>query len=118
MVSKLDIRKIRSLDGLHYSFEMLDYFYSHIYKQCCEINNDNSQIIGAMASCWGYIDALHRIREVAQSTPGINVKHLELRVFLESTAITEDFRHYIQHLRNELAQDKEKPSPVWAPFLG
>ena len=109
----LDVRKIRSLDGLYYSFLMLDHYYEGLHELCCEIIPNNAKIVPALASCWGIIDVVHRIREIALSTPGINSKNLEMRAFIEKTNLAEDYRHYIQHLRNELAAKPPQKFPVW-----
>lgn len=45
-----------------------------------------------------------RLREVAQAVPGLSMKTPELRLFLNDTAIAEEFRRYIQHLRTELSK--------------
>lgn len=113
MLTDLDVRKIRCLDGLHYSFQLLKHYYSGLWGACCKIPADNAQVIPALASCWGFIDTLHRIREIAQSVPGLSAKHSEMRVFLAATSFAEDYRHYIQHLRGELANDPPKTFPVW-----
>ena len=113
MVGKRDIRKIRILDGLHYSFGLLNYFYSDLHEICCSILKDNSQVVRALAHSWGFIDALHRVRELAQSIPDLSVRHPEIRFFLSKTRLAEDYRHYIQHLRNELAKDPPNMFPVW-----
>ena len=113
MLTALDIRKIQCLDGLHYSFQMLRHYYADLWDTCCKIPTDNSKAIPALASCWGFIDALHRIREIAQSVPGLNVKHPEMRAFLSTSFLAEDYRHYIQHLRGELAKSQPNSFPVW-----
>ena len=113
MLSALDIRKIRCLDGLHYSFRLLSHFYLGLWETCCRIPDNNSQIISALASCWGFVDALHRIREISQSVPGLSTKHPEMRAFLSATDLAEDYRHYIQHLRGELAKQPPNTFPVW-----
>ena len=80
---------------------------------CCEIPADNSKVVPALAACWGFVDALHRIREIAQSIPNLSSKHLELRMFLSASSLAEEYRHYIQHLRGELAKDPPNSFPVW-----
>lgn len=95
VLTNLEIRNIRCLDGLHYSFELLGYFHNLLYPTCCEIQNDNSKAIPALAYSWGFVDALHRIREIAQSLPGLGDKHQEMRAFLSATKLAEDYRHYI-----------------------
>lgn len=113
MLTALDLRKIRCLDGLHYSFQLLRNYHSNLWETCCKIPEDNSHVVSALASCWGFIDAVHRIREIAQSIPGLNVKHVEMRAFLSASSLAEDYRHYIQHLRGELAKNPPNSFPVW-----
>lgn len=113
MLSALDIRKIRCLDGLHYSFQLLRHFQSGLWESCCKIPEDNSQVVSALAACWGFIDALHRIREISLSVPGLSAKHPEMRAFLSASSLAEDYRHYIQHLRQELAKQPPNSFPVW-----
>jgi len=113
MLTHLDLRKTRCLDGLHYSFEILKYYYVGLHDSCCKITADNSNVIPALASCWGFVDALHRIREIALSTPGVNARNQEMRAFLGATELAEEFRHYIQHLRGELSHNPPNTFPVW-----
>ena len=114
MHSTLDVRKIRCLDGLHYSFQLLRHCYADLWETCCEIPGANSKLIPALAAGWGFIDALHRIREIAQAVPGLSAKHPEMQAFLSASAAAEDFRHYIHHLRGELANDHPANAfPVW-----
>lgn len=113
MLTPLDIRKVRCLDGLHYSFQILRFYYSTLWEICCSIPEDNLKITPALAACWGIIDVLHRIREIAQSLPGLSTKHAEMRAFLGGSALAEEYRHYIQHLRGELANTSSNGFPVW-----
>jgi len=113
MLTALDIRKVRCLDGLHYSFQLVKHYYAGLWETCCKIPTDHSEAIPALAACWGFIDALHRIREIAQSIPGLSAKHQEMRSFLGATSLCEDYRHYIQHLREELAKNPPNTFPVW-----
>lgn len=113
MQTARDFRKIRCWDGLHFSFQLLHHHYSSLWETCCKIPTENPKLIPALAGCWGFIDALHRIREIAQSVPDLSVKAPEMRAFLSATKVAEDGRHYIQHLRNELANDPPNTFPVW-----
>lgn len=36
-----------------------------------------------------------------------------MRAFIDATVLAEDYRHYIQHLREELAKDPPNTFPVW-----
>lgn len=108
-----DPRIIKCLDGLHYSFEMLKYTHDGLWEECVLISEKNSALVPALWRCWSFIDLLHRIREIAQALP-ISGKTPELKLFLEATKVTEQYRHYIQHLRGELSKDpKENLFPVW-----
>lgn len=108
-----DIRIIKCYDGLHYSFQMLRHVQNGLWEDCLRIPEDNSALIPALWRCWSFIDLVHRIREIAQTLP-ISGKTPELKLFLAETKIAEKYRHYIQHLRGELAkQPEENPFPVW-----
>ncbi|WP_324779474.1 hypothetical protein [Thiobacillus sedimenti] len=114
MPSALDTRKVRCLDGLYYSFQMLRHHYAGLWESCCEIPSHESKLIAALGSAWGFIDALHRIREIAQAVPGLSIKHPEMQAFLPASSLADEYRHYIHHLRSELANDAPGNAfPVW-----
>src|SRR5918994_8011768 len=54
-----------------------------------------------------------RLRDLAQSIPGLGRKDPELKRFLATTELAERCRHYIQHLRQELADIEDHADPVW-----
>lgn len=112
-ITQIDIRKIRCLDGLHYSFRILEKHYNNLYKTCCEIPNEPSALIDSLIFAWGFVDALHRINQIAQSVPSLSSKHPEMRAFLDGTGLAKEYRHYIQHLRRELAKNPPNKFPVW-----
>lgn len=109
----LEIRRIKLLDGMHYSFRLLEHHYMSMYHSCADIPKANDSVVAALASCWGFIDVLHRLRELAQSVPGLGGKKPELRRFLSASALAEQYRHHIQHLRRELGKPSPSPFPVW-----
>lgn len=109
----MDLRILKCVEGLHYSFELLDYYYANLYRDCTEIRDDRSKYLRALASSWGFIEALHRLREIALALPGISSKEPGMRSFLASTVIVETCRHYVQYLRGELSKEKPDPFPVW-----
>jgi len=113
MHSSNDIRKVKCLDGLHYSFELLKYNYLTMYESCLAIKRDRSNIIPALSKCWSFVDSVHRIREISQALPGLSGRSKELGAFLDATNIAEDYRHYIQHLREELLKKDVNEFPVW-----
>lgn len=113
MHAATDTRLIRCLDGLEMSFAILKHLHSEMHDICKTLHTSQQELPVAFERCWSFIDSVHRIREIAQAVPGLNNKAPEVRVFLESTAIAEEFRHYIQHLRNELMKMPGNTFPVW-----
>lgn len=114
MHSAIDVRKVRCLDGLNYSFQMLRHHYTGLWETCCEIPGTNSKLLPALAAGWGFIDALHRIREIALAVPGLSTKSPEMQAFLSASILAEEYQHYLHHLRSELANDLPQNSfPVW-----
>ncbi len=60
------------------------------------------RILG-FADAWSIVDSVHRLRGLLDQLPGVKKKRsLGFRRFREETAAVEDFRHFIQHLRNEV----------------
>jgi len=98
---------------MHFSFRLLEHHYRGMYQFCTGIEEDQTRIAAAFASCWGFIDVLHRLRELAQVIPGLGHKAQELKRFLGRTKLAEPYRHYIQHLRRELVKSEPNPFPVW-----
>ncbi len=113
MHASIDFRLVLCLDALNMSFEMLDLTYSQIYSLCIQLKEKPELISSAFLQCWTFIDVLHRVREVAQSIPGLSKKQQELREFLLKTEEAEFCRHYIQHLRSELSKIPHNKFPVW-----
>ncbi len=108
-----DLRLVKCLDGLYYSFELLGHSHAGLHDDCVGISTDRTKLIPALSKCWMFVDLVHRIREIAQAVPGLSGKNHELRSFLDATNIAESFRHYIQHLRGELSKTNIDPFPVW-----
>lgn len=113
MHASSDIRIVKCLDGLHYSFEILQHIYSSLHEVCSRVQVDHASLIPALWQCWSFVDFTHRIREIAQSIPGLSNRNKELMTFLEATELAEEFRHYIQHLRSEISKKDMNPFPVW-----
>src|SRR3990172_5329495 len=113
MHASTDLRNLKCFEGLHYSFEILEYNYKELYEKCASIKNNNEDLIPALSMCWSIIDSIHRIREISQAVPGLNKKGQNLISFLNETKIAEDYRHYIQHLREEVSKKNLNPFPVW-----
>ena len=112
-MNPLATRHLKVLDGMRFSFRLLEHHYRGLYPSCVLIPKDNAQVVPALASCWGFIDSLHRLRELTAAAPGLGGKKPEVKRFLAATSLAEDCRHYIQHLRHELAKSQPSPFPVW-----
>lgn len=112
-MEELTIRKLKALEGLHYSFRLIEHHYAEINKYCPLINIDNQNLIPTLAGCWGFVDSLHRAREISQAIPGLGGKNPNLKSFLNSTKLSKEYRHYIQHLRGELNKKPPNNFPVW-----
>ena len=113
MHASTDLRLVKCLDGLHYSFALLEHAYDGLHQMCAAINTDRAQLVPVLSKCWMFVDLVHRIRELAQAIPGLSGKTKELRSFVKATQVAESFRHYIQHLRGELSKTEVNPFPVW-----
>lgn len=107
------VRRVKVLDGLIFSFELLEYHHEQLYPACLRLHQDSTALVPAMAAAWGFVDALHRARELAQMVRGLGRRNPHLARFLRSTQSAEDYRHYIQHLRSELAETKQHTFAVW-----
>ncbi|EGG92790.1 hypothetical protein IMCC1989_113 [gamma proteobacterium IMCC1989] len=112
MHSSNDIRKVKCLEALYFSYELLGYNFDSLHEMCLQIKG-SEELIPALSKCWFFIDLVHRIREVSQVVPGLSKKNKELKQFLHATNIAEEYRHYIQHLRKELGKKEINNFPVW-----
>jgi hypothetical protein len=117
MHSKEDPRLFKFLDCIHYSLAILNTQYYDLSSILAKLTpSDSDQIVRALAVSWSIVDSIHRIREVAQNIPGLSGQTPQLKSFINDTSIVEDFRDYIQHLRNELAKINLDNFPVWGSF--
>ena len=108
-----DPRLVRFLDGLSLSFAMLEHVHSELHAACSTLTTNKERLPVAFWLCWSFVDAVHRVRELAQAIPGLGRQPPELRVFLDATSDAEGFRNYIQHLRGELSKRGQDTFPVW-----
>jgi hypothetical protein len=113
MHASTDIRLVKCLDGLLFSFGMLEHANDGLYETCVRIQTDPAALAPALWRCWSLVDVVHRLRELAQAVPGLSKRNPDLVAFLGATRVAEDCRHYIQHLRSELSKTDVNPFPVW-----
>jgi hypothetical protein len=74
----------------------------------------NEDIVALLvASIWSVVDGVHRLRELLQRAPGLKRKLPQLQLFLRNTSNVEPLRHYVQHLRTEIARLPAQPTPIW-----
>lgn len=113
MHAKDDPRVVRFRDGFWFSRALL-------LREAAELENLRAKLrpearddlLHAVATVWQIVDSVHRVRELAQATPGMNQRDPIVRGFLAATAVAEEFRHYVQHLQRELANPEHR-FPVW-----
>lgn len=113
MESNIKLKQIKCLEGLYYSFELLKVNYHNLYEKCVSIQSNPENLISAITQCWFIVDVVNRIREISQNIPRLSNKDTNLKIFLEKTNNAENYRHYIQHLRQELTKNDLNLFPVW-----
>jgi hypothetical protein len=117
MHAKNDLRLFRFFDGINNCLAMLEVNHGDLTRIVGALSpKDAPGILRAMSLAWTLVDIVHRSRELAQALPGLGKKEPAVREFLAATQLAEDFRHYIQHLRSELAKPSIGPFPVWGSF--
>lgn len=112
-MDEVAVRRVKVLDGLLFSFRLLEHHHAQLYPACVQLPRDPTALVAAIAAAWGFVDALHRARELAQSVRGLGRRNPHLKQFLYSTRSAEDYRHYVQHLRSELANSQTHTFAVW-----
>jgi hypothetical protein len=112
-----DPRLLRFLEALFFSSAILNKQYLQISSIQKNLHpNDGEKLLEAIALIWGIVDTIHRIRELTEALPGIKGNDPATKNFIATTEITEQFRHYIQHLRGELSRKDIHDFPVWGSF--
>lgn len=112
--AKDDPRLIRFRDGFWFSRAILGREADELERLRIKLRPENrGDLLHAVATVWQIVDTVHRVRELAQTTPGIRQGDAPVRTFLGATRIAEQFRHYVQHLRGELTKREVDRFPVW-----
>src|SRR4051794_19349083 len=94
MHASADIRLVKCLDGLHFSFEMLEQANDGLYETCVRVKTDPAALAPALWRCWSLVDVVHRLRELAEAVPGLSKRNPDLVTFLGVTHVAEECRHY------------------------
>jgi len=114
MHAKNDPRLIRFRDGFWFSRALLLREAAEVETLRASLHPERrDELLHAIATVWQIVDSVHRVRELAQATPGMSQGDAAVRRFLADTAVAEDFRHYVQHLRGELGKRDVDRFPVW-----
>lgn len=111
--SDFDPRVAKAFEAIEISYHSLRRIQEHLHIRCQAIHRDSEAAADALSMAWSFVDAVHRLREIARSVPGLNAKHLEVRVLLDATLMIKDFRNYVQHMRNDLLDRALLAEPVW-----
>lgn len=114
MHAKDDPRLIRFRDGFWFSRALLRREVDELERIRAKLRPDaRDDLLHTVATVWQIVDAVRRVRDLAQATPGVSQRDAAVRTFLGATTIAEQFRHYVQHLRGELAKPEVDRFPVW-----
>lgn len=113
MDNDIDIRTLKCIEGILFSYKMIKSLYQKLWNSCLSINCNTNNVYESFEICWSLIDAIHRIREISQQIPKISKKEGYIKDLINNTAIVEEFRDYIQHLRNEINKAEVDNFPVW-----
>ncbi len=114
MHANKDPRILRFRDGFWFSRAILHREREELEALRSKLSPDSlGDVLHAFATVWQIVDAVHRVRELAEGMPGLNKGDAWVRRFLDNTAIAEEFRHYVQHLRGELSKPDVGRFPVW-----
>jgi hypothetical protein len=112
--AKDDPRLVRFRDGFWFSRALLRRETAELETLRTRLRPEaREDLLHVVATVWQIVDAVHRVRELAQATPGMNQGDAAVRGFLASTPVAETFRHYVQHLRGELGKRDVDRFPVW-----
>lgn len=107
----------RCYDGIYYAFELLEYNYNQLYFQYEQLPSLpiflKAKLIPLLSNVWMIVDQIFKIREISQAIPGLSHLDQHRKTFLDETIITDELRHYIQHLRNKLAKKDIDTFPVF-----
>jgi len=113
MRAKDDPRVVRFRDGFWFSRALLRREAAELENLRAKLRPDaRDGLLHAVATVWQIVDSVHRVRELAQATPGMNQRDPAVRTFLAATTVAEEFRHYVQHLQRGLANPDHR-FPVW-----
>lgn len=113
-------RTIFCLDGLRYSFAMTEVSANRLTGTLDAVARQQEQsvhseqaVASALLDAWTIVDMCHRVRELIQQLPGLSQRTPRVQVFLRATSPVEQLRHYVQHLRGEIAKAPSLASPLW-----
>ncbi len=115
----LNRREALFIDGIRFTFEMIDVAYVRLLYILEQITIDEPfrkahPMAEAFMEAWSIIDSIHRLRCLINQIPGIKQKELPHRkIFLNKTKDIEEFRHTIQHLNNDIAKLADQNEPAW-----
>ncbi len=106
------------VDGLRLSFLVVARSYADARTavdnlESLEGDDRTPLVLQTITNVWSMVDAVHRIRELVNSLPGLKKNTPEVRQFMDATANIEDLRHYVQHLSSEIPRLPIPSAPVW-----
>ncbi len=113
-----DPRILRFRDGIWFSRAILQRERADLEALRLKLARDSlPDVLQALALVWQIVDAVRRVRELAENLPGLSKGEAFVRRFLATTETAETFRNYVQHLRTELAKKDVDPFSVWGSLM-
>ena len=108
-------KSIIYLDAFMHNARMIDVMFTRINQLLInnniDINQDGiSELL--MIDAWGIVDCFFRIKKILHVIPGVKKKEIWFQVFIRKISSVEDFRHYIQHLDQELPELVKNKNPI------
>lgn len=116
MNKSIQMRYVQLFEALVTGIAMCELHNRELYSDISVLRENPGRLLRVLANVWSLVDDIYRIRQLVQSVPGLNVRSPEMRRFLSKTEVVEILRHYIQHLRMELAKPESITTPVWGSF--
>ena len=118
----LDQQQASFFDGVRYAVEMADLASIRLADSlwrlstvCQDTTLDHIAMVSSFLDAWSIVDSIHRLRELLEQMPGLKKRSQSsvYRRFRQETAVVEDFRNIVQHLRGEIRELAKNGCPVW-----
>ncbi len=107
-----------ALDGLRYIFDMIAIAYARMLEDLYNLSvnfpqkSEKKVVASAFLNGWSIVDNLYRLFQLLQDVPGLK-KTPPLEVYLRKLKDSEELRHGVQHIDNQLTNCASASIPLW-----